>query len=381
MPTPDLVARAAGRPLAALLASMLALACSPRGHALPELPSTVTHERAAAAPPLVLAHAGQGSLAAASESPARAVERGYAALEGGSTPLEAAIVAVELLEDDPDFNAGIGANLRLDGRTIETDAAVMDDRGHFGAVAGVQGIRHPVRLAERVLATPHLLIAGIGANALARRLGLETAELATPQARARLERGYGKLLDSSASVWPDFLWRDYWNFEGEPPADLAQARALIEAGKASVAASGPVEPGPDVSDTVGVVVRTSEGRFAAALSTGGTTLALRGRVGDVPLLGDGLYAGPAGAVAATGKGEAIVREQVARSVYRHLEAGETPNDAIRLAIRDISPDEGVGVIAVSQTGWGALATSQMAWAAREGEQRHRADRFVQHDDR
>jgi isoaspartyl peptidase/L-asparaginase-like protein (Ntn-hydrolase superfamily) len=380
MPTSAFVARAFGGPLAALLAS--SLACSPRGHELPELPSSVTHESAAALPPLVLAHGGQGSPALMSASPAAAVERGYATLEGGGTALEAAIVAVELLEDDPDFNAGTGANLRIDGRTIETDAAVMTDQGHFGAVAGVQGIRHPVRLAERVLETPHLLIAGAGANALARRLGLEQAELATPQARARLERGYARLFDSSAGVWPDFLWRDYWNFEVEAPADLAQAHALVEAGTASGATSMPsVEPGPDTSDTVGVVVRTSEGRFAAALSTGGTTLALRGRIGDVPLLGDGLYAGPYGAVAATGKGEAIVREQVARSVYRHLEAGETPNDAIRLAIRDISPDEGVGVIAVSQTGWGALATSQMAWAAREGQQRQRADHHVQHDDR
>lgn len=375
--------RARRRSLSSILACspvLLALACSPRGHELGELPSATTHAPASSIAPLVLAHGGQGSPASRSAGPADAVEQGYAILDVGAQPLEAAIVVIEQLEDDPEFNAGVGANLRLDGRTIEADAAVMDDEGRFGAVAGVAGVRHPVRLAQRVMGTPHSLIAGAGALALATRLGLERADLATPQARARLERGYAKLFASEGGVWTDFDWRAHWNFEGEPPADLAAARALIEAGAGPVDVA-PVDPGPDTQDTVGVVVRTAEGRFAAALSTGGTTLALRGRIGDVPLLGDGLYVGPEGAVAATGKGEAIIREQVARAVYRHLAAGLPANDAIRLAIRDISPEEGVGVIAVSATSWGALASSQMAWAAREGDARHRADQSVQHVDR
>jgi beta-aspartyl-peptidase (threonine type) len=362
------------------LASVLVLAsaCSARGHELGELPETTTTARVASIQPLVLAHGGQGSPASHSGGPALAVERGHAVLGEGDDPLAAAIAAIEVLEDDPDFNAGTGANLRLDGKTIEADAAVMDDRGRFGAVAGVSGIRHPVRLAERVAATPHLLIAGPGAMALAARLGLEPADLDSAQARARLERGYQRLLDSESGttpIWADFDWRAHWNFAGEPPADLAAARAMI------AAAENPSPEPIDTQDTVGVVVRTAEGRYAAALSTGGTTLALRGRVGDVPLLGDGLYAGRHGAVAATGKGEAIIREQVARQVYRHLAAGLPANDAIRLAIRDIGADEGVGVIAVSDSGWGAVASSQMAWAVREGETRHRADEFVRQVDR
>ncbi len=372
--------------LASTLLLGLTPACSARGHELGEVPETTTTERGIALEPLVLAHGGQGSPASQSDGPGLAVERGYAQLSASEAdPLAAAIATIELLEDDPNFNAGTGANLRLDGRTIEADAAVMDDRGRFGAVAGVTGIRHPVRLAERVAGTPHLLIAGPGAMALAARLGLEQADLHSEQARARLDRGYQRLFpgDQADAVWPDFDWRAHWNFAGEPPADLAGARAMIEAGAAEQVVSQPVVPGPesDTQDTVGVVVRTAEGRYAAALSTGGTTLALRGRIGDVPLLGDGLYVGPHGAVAATGKGEAIIREQVAREVYRNLAAGLLANDAIRLAIRDIAADEGVGVIAVSDSGWGALASSQMAWAAREGETRHRADRFVQQVDR
>ena len=127
------------------------------------------------------------------------------------------------------------------------------------------------------------------------------------------------------------------------------------------------------------MVRDAEGRYAAALSTGGTATALLGRVGDVPQYGDGLFAGPAGAVAATGKGEAIIRERVASRVYEMLAAGMHPDEAIRRGIWNIDASEGVGVIAVSNEGFGASATSQMAWVAQDSEGLARADRLVERD--
>lgn len=63
--------------------------------------------------------------------------------------------------------------------------------------------------------------------------------------------------------------------------------------------------------------------------TGGTAITLRGRVGDVPILGAGLYAGERGAVAATGSGELIVRAGSSREVYRRMDAGASPADATR----------------------------------------------------
>lgn len=379
----------------ACLLGLGALACGPRGEAVAVMkeraPSVHVDPVVLADPartgPLILAHGGQGSPASRSDGPAAAVDRGFDRLgeDGRGDPLAAAIATIELLEDDPRFNAGTGANLRLDGRTIQTDAAVMDDRGRFGAVAGIDGIRHPVRAAEAVMATPHLLLAGPGAERFAELRELEAASLATPQARAKLERGYARLFakDPRLGPWASWDWRANWNFAGEPPADLEQAKAMIAAG-ANPDPEDPEAPAvePDETrDTVGVVVRTADGRFAAALSTGGTTLCVDGRVGDVPVLGAGLFAGPAGAVAATGKGEAIIRERVAAEVYRRLAAGELPRDAIRLGTRGISPAEGVGVIAVSAEGWAADASSQMAWAARDRESRHRADTWVQHLDR
>jgi beta-aspartyl-peptidase (threonine type) len=357
---------------APIFASILALACTE----LPtvgEVPEPTPEADVVELGPLIVAHGGQGSPADRSDGPAAAVDRGFELLASDDADaLAAAIAALELLEDDPRFNAGTGANLRLDGHTIETDAAVMDDRERFGAVSGIAGVRHPIRVAEAVLATPHLFLAGTWAQAFADTLGLEHRELETEQARQKLARAYGQLF-AEQGPWAQWDWRAHWNFPGEPPANLEAALAMLE------------DPGqgsePDTRDTVGVVVRTGAGRYAAALSTGGTTLAIRGRVGDVPILGAGLYAGPHGAVAATGKGEAIMRERVAAEVYALLERGETPNDAIRLAIRDITPEEGVGVIAVSERGFGAVATSQMAWAARDREQRVTADSWIQRRDR
>jgi L-asparaginase / beta-aspartyl-peptidase len=376
-----------GLRVAAWLLSIGALACTELP-SLGEVPEPTVHELAEALTeggPMIIAHGGQGSPAARSDGPAAAVDRGFEQLASDDAdPLAAAIAAVELLEDDPRFNAGTGANLRLDGRTIEADAAVMDDRGRFGAVTGIADLRYPVRVAEAVLATPHLFLAGPGAQAFAATLELEARELATDQARRKLERGYAQLF-AEQGPWAAWDWREHWNFAAAPPADLDEALARLreaseqpDTGEQSDASE---QPDAATRDTVGAVVRTGAGRYAAALSTGGTTLAIRGRVGDVPILGAGLYAGPHGAVAATGKGEAIMRERVAAEVYRRLEAGETPNDAIRLAIRAISPEEGVGVIAVSERGWGAMATSQMAWAVRGTELRERADTFIQRRDR
>jgi L-asparaginase / beta-aspartyl-peptidase len=369
------------RALALVLLTLTTLACA-EASSIGEVPAP-TPETAFVEPlelgPLIVTHGGQGSPADRSDGPAAAAERGFALLgHDDADPLAAAIAAIELLEDDPRFNAGTGANLRLDGRTIEADAAVMDDRQRFGAVAGISGVRHPIRVAEAVLASPHLFVAGAGAQAFAGTLGLEARDLASDQARRKLERAFAALF-AEQGPWAAWDWRAHWNFPSPAPADLDAALAQIAGAGAGVRA--PQDSEPATRDTVGAVVRTGAGRYAAALSTGGTTLAIRGRVGDVPVLGAGLYAGPHGAVAATGEGEAIMRERVAAEVYALLAAGETPNDAIRLAIRGISPAEGVGVIAVSDRGYGAVATSQMAWAAHGRDQHERADTRIHHRDR
>ena len=119
------------------------------------------------------------------------------------------------------------------------------------------------------------------------------------------------------------------------------------------------------SDTVGVAVRAADGRFAVALSTGGTSVTLRGRVGDVPILGAGLYAGPHGAVAATGTGERIVEQATARSVHALLGRGVGPFQAARQAVSRIRGRGAIGLIVITPLEMTGAADRPMAWAARE----------------
>jgi len=330
--------------------------------------------------PLVVAHGGQGSPAELSDGPEAAVTAAHRALQAGASAVDAAVAGMVVLEDDPRFNAGTGANLRLDGRTIECDAAVMSDDGTYGAVAGLPSVKNPVLVAQAVSQTPHVLLAGAGADAFATTIGVDRAELGTELAKQRLERALRRLMgaDPLEPVWLEFDWRARWNFPTAPPGTLEEAIAKLEHGSRPRVANTNVGRAniDDTKDTVGVVLRTADGRYVAALSTGGTTLALRGRVGDVPIYGAGLYAGPAGAVAATGVGEAIMRAFAARDVYALLEDGVHPREAIRRVMIRVPRGTGVGMIAVSSLGFAARATSEMAWAMHDGERVVRADENV-----
>ena len=88
--------------------------------------------------PIVLAHGGAGARAQDRDGCVAAAQAGLDCLADAGDTLQAAVRAVTVLEDDPRFNAGTGSALRMDGATIEMDAAVMDSLGQLGAVAGVQ---------------------------------------------------------------------------------------------------------------------------------------------------------------------------------------------------------------------------------------------------
>jgi beta-aspartyl-peptidase (threonine type) len=292
---------------------------------------------------LVVTHAGVGSPLEESDGAERAAAAGRDALLSGASALDAAIAAAVVLEDDPRYNAGTGANIRLDGKTIQLDAALMTDDGQFAAVAAIERVKNPIRAARLVLDSPHVLLVGEGATRFAHKLGLPDEVPLAPQAeakyRARMQR-LREAIEAPGSREPD--WRDYWNFPGEMPADMIAWR--------------------HGGDTVGAVVRTAEHRFAATLSTGGTSVTLHGRVGDVPIYGAGLYAGPAGAVACTGQGEEIIRQALARTVYQALAAGTPAREAVAQAAAAFDPRWDVGIIAVDRRGWGVAATQPMAHA-------------------
>lgn len=267
-------------------------------------------------PIALIVHGGAGP-ARADEDPesARAgclgaVRAGHAVLRQGGSALDAVEAAVSVLEDDPQFNAGTGACLTLEGE-VELDASVMEGTElRAGAVTLVRGVRNPVRLARRVMErTAHVFLAAEGAMRLAREEGLELrspAELITPRA---LER-----------------WRT--------------AKAKNE--------------GPQVTSggTVGAVALDTHGHVAAATSTGGMNLKLPGRVGDSPLIGAGTYADDGGgAASATGHGEAIIRVVMTRVVVDRLRAGAGAQQAADEGIRELERVRGEGgVITVDRSG-------------------------------
>jgi beta-aspartyl-peptidase (threonine type) len=299
---------------------------------------TLVFSAALLAPPAIVVHGGAGSPRSMSDGTLVAASKGLDALRAGRAALDGAIAAVVSLEDDCRYNAGTGANIRLDGKTIQMDAAVMDGAGgRFGAVAAIERVKNPVLVARRVLDTPHLLIVGEGATRLARTFGFPDYDPTCSENRARYEKlvkalASGDKSDPRWAAWARLDWLAAWNFPGPPPKELT---AL--AGHA---------------DTVGAVARDSTGHFAAAISTGGTAITFYGRVGDVPVYGAGIYAGPAGAVACTGTGEEIVRHLVSKAVYDDLARGTGAQAAVERALAAFPKDVDLGIVAVSADGEG-----------------------------
>ena len=245
--------------------------------------------------PIVVVHGGAGDVDPSKRDAhvagcAAAAEEGLRVLEAGGSSLDAAVRAVEVLEDDPLYNAGTGACLTADG-TIELDASVMEGTARRGgAVTVLSPFRNPIRIALEVMREgKHVLYAGEGADAFALDHGFTRApagSMITDSARERL------------------------------------ARHL--AGKVGEGWAG---------GTVGAVACDSQGRVAAATSTGGTVGKRKGRVGDTPILGAGTYADDAGgACSATGIGETILRGCLSRAAVDWMASGLPADEAARKAI-------------------------------------------------
>ncbi|WP_374675351.1 isoaspartyl peptidase/L-asparaginase [Ideonella sp.] len=270
--------------------------------------------------------------------------------------LAAAIDAVVRLERDGRYNAGLGALPGMDGIVMELDAAIMDSTGRLGAVAGIQGVRHPVRVARCVADTPHVLLVGQGATQFALRTGHYQPFLPNERALAQW-RQYVKDMQQAqapraereqATHTEDAPGRarlkEFWNFP--TPWEDAVARAG--------------------HGTVGAVARDGQGRFAVAVSTGGSPPSLFGRVADIPLVGCGYYAGEHGAVACTGVGEHVVRRHVALRVYDMLAQGTPLRDALAAGLRMVPAGLQIGLIGVDRRDAAVVSSQPMASAVVTG---------------
>lgn len=235
-------------------------------------------------------------------------------LERGGTALNAVEAAIIVLEEDHVFDAGIGSHLNAAGH-VSLDAIIMEGATlNAGAVAAVERVRNPIRLARKVLeSSEHLMLVGAGAEEFAVEHGIalcDPEELVVERERRAWEqcRVHGH----------------HAEFHCSPSSTSSNS------------STSSVSTG-----TVGAVAMDSRGHVVAGTSTGGTCCKRPGRVGDSPLIGCGCYAdAEAGGISCTGWGEAIMKVVLAKTAADLLRseyesAGDPAADADRAAKKSI----------------------------------------------
>ncbi|AEM39436.1 peptidase T2 asparaginase 2 [Pyrolobus fumarii 1A] len=280
---------------------------------------------------IVVTHGGAGGwdkkrVVKALDVVREAARVGYVKLVEGDV-LDAVVAAVKFMEDSGVLNAGLGSVLTLDG-VLEMDAGLMTSWGLVGAVAGVQRLRNPILAALVVaLETPHVIIAGEGADALGESFGVAAHPGPMPE---RVATHAKNMIKSREKIL-----------------------ARIASGKLSILEL-------NGADTVGAVAYSPHSGLAAATSTGGVSGKLRGRVGDTPIPGAGFYATRRVACSATGIGETIILSMACRCIAELIEDGEQPEEALRRVVEEHTRTFGentLGVIIVDANGCGYAATN------------------------
>ena len=212
--------------------------------------------------------------------------------------VETVVFAVEQLENDSLFNAGIGSQIQNDG-VIRMSASLMDGTTKkFSGVINIQEVKNPIRLAENLITVDDRVLGGEGANAYAKTIGVETFSTEIPERRAENE------------------------------AKLAASRL----------------------GTVGCVALDNEGKLAAATSTGGKGFEIPGRISDSATVA-GNYANDDCAVSCTGVGEDIVSAAVASSIATRVTDGFTIDKAFDRTFTELAKFDGfAGAIGLDKYG-------------------------------
>ncbi|MBD13548.1 MAG: peptidase T [Planctomycetaceae bacterium] len=250
--------------------------------------------------PMLVCHGGAGHTAKDQPGVDRAADAGWAILCAGGTAIEAALAAVQVMEDDPVLNAGTGGRKRADG-SVQLDAAIASSDGRLGAIMAIEDTPNPIHVAAGLLDEPIHILVGQGARA----------------------------------------WADEKGFP-----------------KAKVNGSD----SPSGNDTVGCVAIDQSGLMVVASSTGGCTGRPRGRVGDTPLWGPGLWVDENVALAATGIGEEITLKMLCHRVAIHPGSLQ---EKMQYGLSLFDPSIEVGLIGISTGGEGiGLANTGMPWAIR-----------------
>ena len=233
--------------------------------------------------------------------------------------LDAVEAGVKIPEADPnERSVGLGGRPDRDGR-VTLDACIMDENTNIGSVACLEHIVHPISVARAVMEkTPHVMLVGEGALEFALSQGFKKEELLTPE---------------SAAEWKEWLKTS----EYKPKVNIEN------------------------HDTIGMVAMDAQGNLSGACTTSGMAFKMRGRVGDSPIIGAGLFVdNEVGAVTATGHGEEVIRMAGSHTVVELMRQGLHPEKACKTAVERIllslkkrnkdPKDFQIGFIAINKKG-------------------------------
>lgn len=224
-------------------------------------------------------------------------------LAGGGSALDAVEAGARWAESDL-CNSTVGrcGYPDRDG-VLNLDASIMAGDGRCGSVAALEDILHPISVARRVMEqTSHVMLVGEGARQFALQQGFPQQKLLTGEA--------------------DAAWREWLKTERYAPQINAERRGI---------------PGDkDNHDTLGMLAIDTNGQMAGACTTSGMAWKLRGRVGDSPIIGAGLYVdNEVGAATASGVGEEMIRNAASFLVVELMRQGRSPAEACQEAIERV----------------------------------------------
>lgn len=236
-------------------------------------------------------------------------------LNSGGSALDAVEAGAREPEADPnDQSVGYGGRPDRDG-FVTLDACIMNPAGGCGSVTFLEGIKHPISVARMVMEkSPHIMLSGTGAQQFALENGFELENLLTDKSKAEWEK---------------------WIIEKEyaPVINIEN------------------------HDTIGILALDGIGDISGACTTSGAAYKMRGRVGDSPLIGAGLFVdNEIGAATATGLGEAVIRVCGSHLVVELMRQGNSPQKACEMAVeRVVSKNPNykelqVGFIAMNKRG-------------------------------
>lgn len=244
-----------------------------------------------------------------------ASSKAWEVLSSGGNALDAVELGVRIEEADvTNETVGKGGRPDRDGN-VTLDACIMDKDGNCGSVVYLQHIAHPISVARKVMEeTPHIILAGKGAEQFAYEQGFEKEELLTESTK----RQYQEWLKTSQ-------YETTINIENH--------------------------------DTIGMLAIDEQGDISGACTTSGMAYKVAGRVGDSPIIGAGLFVdNEVGGATATGVGEEVIRTVGSFLIVELMRQGKSPQEACEEGVRRImKKNEGrkdfqIGFLAINKKG-------------------------------